>query len=481
MSAPGAVTNGQTGANSANSVNGAAELRRTLGLTDLTLIAMGTVIGSGIFLVPGVVLRQTGIATGPALLVWIVAGVLSLLGALTYAEMGAMKPEAGGLYVYIRDSFGALPAFLYGWTSFFVIASGSIAALSVAFAGYLAQIIPMGQWTARLIAVLVIVLIAVINVRGTRKSATVQNWTTGAKVGALLLLSIALIAFGRGAHGHAITWPASLTGSLAAGIGAAMIGVLWAYEGWQYVTFSAGEARNPQKTFPRAITIATVALVVIYLLANLGYIAALGPAAAAQTDHVAADAAAAILGPVAGKIVGALILVSIFSATNGLMLTAPRMYFAMARDGVFFQRLAIVNPRRGTPAFAILAIAVWSAVLAASGTFEQLLTYVVFTGWIFYGLGALSVFVYRRREPDALRPFRVPGYPVTPLLFVASAAMLVLNTMMTQPVRAAAGLAVVLLGTPAFYLWRARSRRDGSSIPPSIPQTIETDDATAAS
>ena len=247
-----------------------------------------------------------------------------------------------------------------------------------------------------------------------------------------------------------------------------MIGVLWAYEGWQYVTFSAGETRDPQRTFPRAITVATAALIGIYLLANVGYIAALGPAGAAASDHVAADAVSVILGPLAGKLVAVLILVSIFSATNGLILTAPRMYFAMARDGVFFERLAIVSPRFGTPAFAIFAIAIWAAVLAASGTFEQLLTYVVFTGWIFYGLGALSVFMYRRNQPTAHRPFRVPGYPITPALFVGSAAMLVLNTLFTQPVRAAAGLAAVLIGTPAFYLWRNRTRRNAAAISPLI-------------
>lgn len=458
-----------------------AQLRRTLGLTDLTLIAMGTVIGSGIFLVPGVVLRETGMQTGPAMLVWIAAGVLSYLGALTYAEMGAMKPDAGGLYTYIRDAFGPLPAFLYGWTSFFVIASGSVATLAVAFSGYFGQILPVGGIAARLISIGIIAVIAAINVRGTRKSATMQNWTTGAKVAGLVALSVALIAFGRTSLVGSIigpaAWPRSLTPSLLSGIGVAMIGVLWAYEGWQYVTFSAGETRDPQRTFPRAITIATAALVALYVLANLGYISALGPQTAAATDHIAADAGTAVLGPIAGRIVGILILVSIFSAANGIMLTAPRMYFAMARDGVFFQRLAIVNPRFGTPAFAIVAIAVWSALLAASGTFEQLLTYVVFTGWIFYALGAASIFVYRSREPDVHRPYRVPGYPVTPALFVLAAAALVLNTMITQPGRAAAGLGVVLLGTPAFFVWRSRSRRN----PPVLASiTTEVEDAPRA-
>lgn len=436
------------------------ELRRTLGFRDLVLLAMGTVIGSGIFLVPGVVLRQTGMQTGPAMLVWVVAGFLSLLGALTYAELGAMKPEAGGLYAFIRDAFGPLPAFLYGWTSFFVIASGSVATLAVAFSNYFSQIVAVGPVASRLVAIGVIALTAAINIRGTRDSATVQNWTTGAKVAALLAMGLALIALGDPPRDAAATvWPSSLTPGRLTGFGTAMIGVLWAYEGWQYVTFSAGETLDPQRTFPRAITAATAALIVLYLLASFGYIAALGPTAAARSDHVAADAVGALLGPVAGKLVGALILVSIFSATNGLMLTAPRMYFAMARDGVFFKRLAVVDARFGTPAIAILAIAIWAAVLALSGTFEQLLTYVVFTAWIFYGLGGLAVLQLRRTEPNTVRPFRVPGYPITPLLFVASAAVLVGNTVIAQPTRAAVGIVVMLTGLPAYYLWRAQSRR----------------------
>ena len=456
-----------------------AQLRRTLGVTDLTLIAMGTVIGSGIYLVPGIVLRETGLKVGSALLVWIAAGILSYLGALTYAEMGAMKPDAGGLYTYIRDTFGPLPAFLYGWTSFFVIASGSIATLAVAFSGYFSQILPVGGTASRLISVAVIAVTALINVRGTRTSATVQNWTTGAKLAGLVLFSVLLIAFGRGAPLSSMAapaaWPHGLTRELLSGIGVAMIGVLWAYEGWQYLTFSAGETVNPQRTFPRAITLATAALIGLYVLANVGYVAALGANAAGASDQVAADAGIAVLGPIAGRMIGVLILVSIFSAANGIMLTSPRMYFSMARDGVFFKRLAIVSPRFGTPAFAVVAIAIWSALLAVTGTFEQLLTYVVFTGWIFYALGALSVFVYRRKQPDANRPFRVPGYPVTPALFVLAAAALVTNTIITQPARAAAGLAVVLIGTPAFFAWRARGNQPSNHTPTSIDNAATTE------
>lgn len=431
-------------------------LPRVLGLTDLILLLIGTVIGSGIFIVPALVLRETGGSVMLALLVWLIAGVLSLLGALTYGEMGARHPEAGGLYVYIRDAFGALPAFLYGWTAFFVIGSGSVATLAVAFTGYLGQFVPLSRTADRIVAVLVIATIAAINVRGTRQSAHMQNWMTGFKGGVLLFVSVLLLFAGRGL-GQAAPQPAlQPERSLLSGIGLAVIAVLWAYEGWQYVTFAAGEARDPERTFPRGIVIGTASLIVIYLLANLGYVAALGPTRAMQTNRIAADAVGALFGPAAGSLVAAVILVSMFSAANGLTLTAPRLYFAMARDRVFFQTLAVVDSRFGTPAFAIVASALWSIVLALTGTFEQLLTYVVFVGWIFYALGALAIFPYRRLPEPSVARFRVPGYPVTPLLFVGAAGLLVLNTIVTQPGRAAMGLGIVLLGTPVFFIWRAR-------------------------
>ncbi len=435
-----------------------AGLRRTLGFTDLLLLTLGTVIGSGIFIVPGVVLKQTQGHLGVALSVWVVGGVVSFLGALTYAELGAMTPEAGGLYAYIRDAFGPLPAFLYGWTSFLVIASGSVATLAVAFSAYLGQLVPIGPVGAKVASTLMIVVITVVNVRGTRQSATVENSATTIKVGALLLIGIALAVAGHAWPAPATLWPPALTSSVMSGFGAAMIGVLWAYEGWQYVTFSAGETRDPQRVFPRAIAVATFALIVLYLLANVGYVAAIGPAAASQSSHVAADATAAVFGSFSGKLLSVLALVSIFSATNGLVLTAPRLYFAMARDGLFFARLAKVSERFGTPASAIVLLSCWSVLLALTGTFEQLLTYVVFAGWIFYGLGALAVFASRRRFPDAVRPFRTPGYPVTPVLFALAAALLVGNTLFEQTRQAAIGLTVVLLGTPVYFLWRSRRR-----------------------
>jgi basic amino acid/polyamine antiporter, APA family len=417
---------------------------------------IGTVIGSGIFLVPGGVLRQAGGHAGPALVVWVVGGILSLLGALAYGELGAMNPAAGGLYVYLRDAFGPLTAFLYGWTFFLVIATGSAATLAVASGSYLQQFVPLGPIGQKLAAVGLLAIVAAINVASTRRSADVQNWSTATKVAALLIMSVVLIVWRRSAPAAtAPFWPETITTSLLSGMGLGMIGVLWAYEGWQYVTFSAGEAIDPQRIFPRAIVIGTASLIGIYLLANLGYLAALGVEGVASSDRVAAEAVGAIVGPGSAKLIAAAILVSIFSATNGLTISAPRVYYAMARDGLFFRTLGEVHPRFGTPAVSIVAGTAWAMVLAVSGTFEQLLTYVVFVGWIFYGLGAACVFVLRRTRPDADRPFRVPGYPWTPLLFIVAAAALVANTIATQPGRAAVGIGVVLLGVPVYFIWRA--------------------------
>lgn len=436
-----------------------AALPRTLQLRDLVLIVVGTVIGSGIFVVPGAVLRQSGGDVGVALIVWLAGGLLSLLGALTYAELGAMKPEAGGLYVFMRDAFGPATAFLYGWTLFFVIATGSVATLAVASTAYLGEFIALNAAGAKALAVGMIVLVAAINVKGTRDSASVQNWSTAIKVGALLLMSVLLLAGGDGwGQTGGRLFPERVTGGLLSGIGLAVIAVLWAYEGWQHVTYSAGEAVDPQRTMPRGIVMGTAILIGIYMLANVAYIAALGPDAAAASDRVAADAVGALLGPVAAKLIAAAIVISMFSAANGLTLTAPRVFYAMANDGIFFRRLAEVHPRLGTPVFAIGASSAWAAVLALTGTFEQLLTYVVFVGWIFYALGAASIFVHRRRSPDLPRPFRVPGYPWTPALFIVAAAAIVVNTIAAQPGLALTGLGIVALGLPAYLLW---SRRGG--------------------
>ena len=434
------------------------QLRRVLGFWDLVLLVIGTVIGSGIFLVPGAVLRPVGNSVPLALAAWLTGGVLSLLGALTYGELSAMKPQAGGLYIYIRDCFGPFPAFLFGWTLFFVLSAGSVATLAVAFGAYFSEFVRLTPWMVKSLSALMIAVIAVVNVRGTRGSADLQNAMTAIKIFAIVLMASALLWRGKSfATGNAAP-PGFGPGAYASGFGMAMISVLWAYEGWQYATFSAGEAINPQRNFPLAFLVGSATLIAIYLFANFGYLAALGPAGVSRSNRVAASAVSLVIGPVAAKLVALTILVSIFSAANSIMLTAPRVYYAMARDGVFFNRLAEIHPRYGTPAFAVIALASWAAILAATGTFEQLLTYVIFIGWIFYALSAARLFVYRKRDPEAKRPYRVPGYPVTPSLFILAAVALVLNTIVAQPARAALGIGIVLLGAPAYLIWRRRTQ-----------------------
>jgi basic amino acid/polyamine antiporter, APA family len=438
-------------------------LARTLTFRDLTGLVVGAVIGSGIFLVPGAILREVNGSVVASLGVWIAGGVLSLLGALTYSEMAAMKPEAGGLYVYIRDCFGRLPAFLYGWTLFLVIATGSIATLAVAFSAYLGEIIPLSPLEAKAVAVVMIAVLTVVNVQGTRRSADLQNWTTLIKVLAVLALAGVLFALGRNYHAiSASLWPVRGAGSLNAGFGVAMIAVLWAYEGWQFTTYSAGEVHNPQRDIPPAFLLGMLVLIALYVTAVLAYLAALGPADAARSDTIAATAIARVLGGPAAKLVAASILISTFSAANSVQLTAPRVFYAMARDRLFFKRLAVVHPRFRTPAIAVIACGVWSAVLACLGSFQQLFTYVIFAGWIFYGLGAASIFLYRRNQPNAPRPYRVLGYPWTPALFVAAAAALVLNTIISGPSGAAQGLGIVFLGLPAYLFWRRRTGEEPS-------------------
>ncbi|MEK6408490.1 MAG: amino acid permease [Acidobacteriota bacterium] len=437
------------------------KLARVLNLRDLTLLTIGSVIGSGIFLVPGEVLRQAGGQIGPAMLVWLVGGVLSLLGALTYGELSAVNPKAGGLYVHLRDCFGPLPAFLFGWTLFFAMNGGTIATLAVAFSTTLSQIIPLSVPMIKVVSLGMIAVLTLVNVKGTRESADLQNWTTGIKVGAILLMAVALLAFGKGfSTSTAAIWPSAFSGSLVSGFGLAMIGVLWAYEGWQYVTFSAGEVVNPQRNYPRALLFGTAALISIYLLANMAYLAALGPAGVAGSTSVAAESLTLVVNPTAAKLIAIAILVSVFSAANSNLLTCPRVYYAMANDGLFFRKLAEVHPRFGTPAFAIVAGSLWSAVLAVSGSFTELFTYVVFCGWIFYGLSAATIFVYRKRLPEAQRPYKVPGYPWTPLLFIAAAFVLVTNTLVNnlrdQPGKTALALGIIVLGLPAYLVWRSR-------------------------
>jgi APA family basic amino acid/polyamine antiporter len=439
-------------------------LVRTLRLRDLLLLFIGSVIGSGIFLTPGLIFRELDGSVGLSLLVWLVGGILSLLGALTYAELSAANPEAGGLYCYIRDAFGRLAAFLYGWSLFLIIASATIAALAHAFTRYLAEIFPLSPVASRIVSLLMIAVVTAVNVWGTRKSSDLQNWTTLIKGGIVVLLSAVLLSLGH--HGAELP-PAFGTSHSAWSIlphfGLAMIFVLWAYEGWQFGTYSAGEVVNPQKAFPRAFLLGSLILVALYLIAIVAYLVALGPVASTASDAIAADSVRLVLGPWASRLVAFTILISTFSATNSVILTAPRVFYAMANDRLFFKKLAEVHPRFQTPAVAILALGAWSAVLSLAGKFEELTAGAILIGWIFYGLGAAAIFPIRRASQGAAIPYRVPGYPWTPLVFVLTAAAIVGNVLYLairdpqQFRHMTAAIVILLLGLPAYFYWRKRS------------------------
>jgi APA family basic amino acid/polyamine antiporter len=442
-------------------------LIRTLRFRDLLLLFIGSVIGSGIFRTPGPILRQVDGSVGLSLLVWTVGGVLSLLGALTYAELAAANPEAGGLYCYIRDGFGRISAFFYGWCLFLVIASGSVAALARVFSEYLAKVLPISPVGQTMAAVAMIGIVTAVNVWGTRKSSDLQNWTTLVKVGIIVLLSAVLLSVGQ----HAREIPSAMGATqhglgLWSNFGLAMIAVLWAYEGWQFGTYSAGEVIDPQKNFPRAFLAGSLILVGLYLLAVIAYLFALGPSGMAASDTIAAAAVSQALGPWAGKVVALTILISTFSAANSVLLTAPRVFYAMANDNLFFKKLAEVHPRFQTPAAAIIGLGVWSCVLVSAGelgSFSKLIGGVIFIGWIFYGLGAAAIFPIRRASQGKPIPYRVPGYPWTPLVFVLAAAAIVGNAIFLafrdpdQFHNLIAAIIIMLLGLPAYFFWGKRA------------------------
>jgi basic amino acid/polyamine antiporter, APA family len=447
-----------------------ATLIRTLRLRDILLLFIGSVIGSGIFLTPGLILKQVHGSVGLAMLVWVAGGVMSLLGALTYAELAAANPEAGGLYCFIRDGFGRLPAFLYGWCLFLVISSATIAALARAFTRYLMEIVPLTSAGAAIAAVVMIAVVAVVNVRGTRNSSDLQNWTTLIKGGLVVVLSGLLLALGKHAGDLPQAAGTSLRGiELFSSFSLAMIAVLWAYEGWQFGTYSAGEVVEPQKVFPRAFLLGSLLLMGLYVFAVVGYLVALGPEKASSSEAIAATAVTAVLGPWAGKIVALTILISVFSATNSVVLTAPRVFYAMAKDNLFFKSLAAVHPRFHTPAAAIVSLCVWSTALMFAGKFSELIDGVVFIGWIFYGLSGAAIFPLRRRGAGKELPYRVPGYPWTPIVFLIAAAAVVGNAIFlakkdpNQFRHVLAAIVLMALGVPAYFFWRWRNNSPSSS------------------
>jgi basic amino acid/polyamine antiporter, APA family len=419
------------------------------------MAVIGGIIGGGIFRTPAAVAERVGSPT-LILAAWVAGGVVALIGALCFAELGQRRPRAGGGYVYLRETWGPLPAFLYGWALLLVIASGAIAAIAVTFADYTLALTGLPARFALPLGVAAILFVSAVNYLGVRPGAVVQNLFTLLKLAALAALVV--IGLAAGLPSAAPPPPGAPTA-----FGAALVPILFTYGGWQQTNFIAEEMVDAERNLPRALVLGVSAVVSIYVLANLAYLNVLGAAGLATSTAPAADAMRKVLGPAGGTLIAAGIAASTFGFLNLVILVTPRVFQAMAADGVFFPRLARLHPVHRTPAAAIGLQAVWASALALSGSFSQLVDYVAFADWIFFGLTVAGLFVYRSRDRrlgiSAPRgTFRAPGYPWTPGLFVAAAVFVVASSIAANPRNALIGAGLLALGVPAYLYWNRAGR-----------------------
>jgi APA family basic amino acid/polyamine antiporter len=444
-------------------------LDRAIGLPSATLLVIGGIVGSGIFLTTGI---MAAALPSPTLLMvaWLAGGLFALAGALTYAEMGAMFPRAGGVYVYLAEAFGPLPAFLYGWTMLLVALCGGCAAVAVGFADYLSHFfpalgvdrilvaMPLGSFVWRvsagqIVAVASLVFLGAVNYVGVRSGSATNAVLTTAKILGLAMLPIVAVF---AAHVHP-AWTPIVPASVAApgaAFGVAMIAVLWANDGYYFLTYAAGEVRDPKRNLPRALILGLLGVMAVYLVVNVAYFAALPMDQIAGTSRIAERAATAMMGPSGATVVALTVVVSTFGCNAAAILASSRLLYAMAADGLFFRSAGSVHPRFRSPHVAIVLVTVWSSVLALSGTYEQLFTYVVFTSVLFSLFGGLALFRLRRTMPAVERPYRVWGYPVVPALFMTGSVFVIYNTLKERPVESISGLALLAMGLPVYLYWR---------------------------
>ncbi|HXE59581.1 MAG TPA: amino acid permease [Gemmatimonadaceae bacterium] len=473
------------------------EFVKALTLVDATMLVAGAMIGSGIFIVSADIARSVG-SPFWLLVVWIVTGIMTLLGALAYGELAAMFPKAGGQYLFLREAMGPLMGFLYGWTLFVVIQTGTIAAVLVAFARFLGELVPsvspdlyawfphhsfataggpidVGLSPQRLVALVIVWLLTWINLRGVREGKFIQTTFTIVKTGALALLVILCLTLGRNATAIAANFRSAhffghvdLGSAFVLAFGAALVGSLFSSDAWNNVTFAASEVHNPKRNLPLALALGTGLVTLLYVLTNVGYLFTLpmsGSAAAttimgrgiqfATQDRVGTAAAQVFFGASGGTVMAIAILISTFGCSNGLILAGPRAYYAMARDGVFFKKVGELN-MRSVPASGLVYQGLWTSLLCLTGTYGQLLNYVIFAQLVFYALTTTGLFILRRKRPDAERPYRAVGYPWLPGLYIAMAAIVAIILLIADKTRAQAlaGLAIVVVGIPVFLLWR---------------------------
>ena len=473
----------------ATTQQGQTEFVRAISRLDATALVVGSMIGSGIFIVSAEIIREVH-APGLLLLVWAASGIVTLMGALTYGELAAMFPRAGGQYVYLREGISPLFGYLYGWTLFVVIQTGTIAAVAVAFARFTAVFWPglspdvffgttvhfpkpigdiaVGLSPQRILAVLSVLLLTWINVRGVRTAAIIQTTLTAVKTGALALLILLGLTIGRNAEALAANFGGNFwaSGGAAVGIGAvgaAMVGSLFSMDAWNNVGFAGSELKNPERDLPLAMGAGVLIVTVLYLLANVAYLNVLPGAAIANApqDRVGTAALQAMLGDSGLKLMAAAIMISTFGCNNGLILSGARVYYAMARDDLFFRSAGVLHPQHKTPAVALVVQAVWTSVLCLSGTYTQLLNFVIFAALVFYGLTAIGLFTLRGKRPAAPRPVRALAYPWLPAVYVLATAGIAADLLTQDATRTYSflGLGLVVLGVPVYFGWRAMVRR----------------------
>ena len=463
--------------------------RRALTLRDATTLVIGSMIGSGIFIVSADIGRTMG-SVGWLLLVWVASGLMTLFGALAYGELAAAMPRAGGQYVFLREGLGPLPGFLYGWTLFVVIQTGTIAAVAVAFARFLGVFIPsvspdvflslgrmpmpggeieLGLSPQRVVAIVIIAFLTFINMRGVKEAKWVQNVFTIAKTAALAGLILIGLFVGRNAAALSANFNNMFAGSptgtaLILAFGAAMVGALFSSDAWNNVTFAAAEVENAEKNLPRALALGTATVTILYLLANFAYLSVLTlpEIQNAPQDRVGTLALQHVFGNAGSYVMAGAILISTFGCINGLILAGSRVYYAMAKDNLFFEKAGHLSPKTHVPVWALGAQGIWTAFLTLTGSYGQLLDYVIFAALLFYALTMLALFRLRATQPDLPRPYKAFGYPVIPALYMLSAAGVAIILLVAKPAFSFSGLFLVLLGIPVYYVWRSSNKSNAS-------------------
>jgi APA family basic amino acid/polyamine antiporter len=430
------------------------KLKRVLSLLDATMINAGGIIGSGIFMVPAAVAMFTGSAS-LFFMVWIAGGVVSLFGALSVAELGAAMPKAGGQYVYLSEAYGPVWGYLYGWSAVAVINTASIAAVGVAFSEYLRFFFPITDVSIKGIAVATIVLLTIINILDVKSGARFQNVFTISKLGAIFgIIILGLVMEGGSNQNLSPFFSDQSFTELVGPLGLAMVSVLWTFDGWIFITYVAGEVKNPGRNIPLSLIFCMLIVISIYLLLNYVLIFTLGFTGMNGSDLVVSDAASVFLGNKGAAIVTLIILISLIGANNGQVLTSARINYAMAKNKLFFYQASQIHPRFKSPANALIIQCVWASLLTFTGTFNQLITYIIFASWIFYGMSAGAVIILRNKKPDMERPYKTPLYPWIPITFILFAIFLTINTIMEAPRDAAIGAGIILAGLPMYYYWK---------------------------